>query len=849
MSDDDGDAWTAAAAAWDSGQRRRRATTAQRRPRPPTSASTAAAAAADPGTTGDAGDATVTHAADSDVDDCDAAFAAAAAAWTTTAPATAPHIPRVDAPAAPHPQRGTAVEAARPTATAAASAAAITPARAAAAARPPTTTPMTAASAAAACPARAAEAMRPTSTAAAPPAAVTPARAAAAARPTPTTAAATAAARPACAAEAARPTAMIPTASAGASRRVHAAVAARPPATRGAMTGVKRPRAAAASAEADATASDDATSTTSDSSSSEAEEDVDDAASVLSQYSTDCASCGRHVERHDDGTVCEARQCRRTLCTTCRPAPSPTSPPWWCRVHRPHDGRGAPAAGGGSVSRLVASGAGLSSSVEGAAPPSSADAAGGLSIADLPDVIGGQRSDAAAYGITRALRHVQGWRDDPELLSIMDDLADTIGFGPVTTATKGGSAVRRFREFVEWAPARLTRAAVTHDTIDVTLAAYVNARCGVARRSPWQPPRPQPPGVRGEVSAVIGLLRMADLIPADPKGTLPRTRRTLRKCGCCRKYDASPRAYTFAWELEAAWHWGVDKNDPTAVMVWCLCVTAVVLLLRPKYVRSVTPQELRAEGGVWRLRWQRDDKGRPVHRPPDAPELRWVPESGLPAEHPRLTAAGGTLIRRALSIASVAPPRAEGENPLFCRVEPVRRLDAAVPKGAVAKAWNPPGGGPPVPAYWWPRSPLSPRIIKRHLVRFLTPVVGSARAAKRVLSGCRGGGEMELREAGAPLPVRATIGWWRSRLLAAEGAIVTYEGASIEAMVEWTSRLGAMYLRVMAPGVFSTTPPPTPISRSVRSRQATAKVVRVVNRRMAAAAAHAAAGAAPAAAK
>lgn len=853
-SDDD---WTAAAAAW-TRRRRTETQTGRRRPRPPPSPSPTAAPAATGAGTGGTDDGTA--AVDGAVitgDDTD--FSAAAAAWGTRASA------------ATRASRGAAAAARRigtaPPPLASPRRRPTTTGRADAAAAAPNTFPAASAAPRAGARERPRRHPRPDG-AEAPSAGWTTRRTPATASATRDTADLTAAARTPCAASAEADGAGAAAPLAHARRRTTAAtaaeVAAAAPDTRDmASVGGRRaelagagaaaaapthrlattaPAAAASAADAptgmvaqrSATASavdEGATSGDTATTSSDDEEDSD-ATSVLSQYSTDCALCARHVARGEDGTVCDTRCCRRTVCTGCLPAPSADAPSWWCRVHR----RDAPAPrASGAVTQLAAGAGGGSAAASPPVPCGGADS-GDLRIVDLPDVIGGQRADAAAHGVARALRHVEGWKHDQDLMDIMDDLAETLAFGPKATATKGVSAVKRFREFVEWLPPRLSRARAVHDTIDITLAAYVNARCGVARNSPWDPPRPQPPSVRGEVAAVVGLLRLADLLPADPKGTIPRTRRTMRKCGCCQKHDASPRAYTFAWELEAAWRIGVDTADPTAVMVWCLCVTAIAFLLRPKYVRSLIPHELRPVRGVWELRWQRDDKGRPVARPPDAPALTWVPESGLPARHPRLTAAAGTMLRRALAIANTAPPRGATEGPMFCRVEVARRPGAAVPKGAVAKPWVPPGGGTPVPTYWWTGSQLSARIIKRHIVRFLTPVVGAARARHRVLSGFRGGGEMELRELGAPLPVRATIGWWKAKLLAAEGAIVTYEGASVEAMAEWTAKLGSTYLRVLAPGVF-TTRPPVNLSRSAGVRRSMTNLLHVVRRRMAAVAA------------
>ena len=155
--------------------------------------------------------------------------------------------------------------------------------------------------------------------------------------------------------------------------------------------------------------------------------------------------------------------------------------------------------------------------------------------------------------------------------------------------------------------------------------------------------------------------------------------------------------------------------------------------------------------------------------------------------------------------------------------------------------WRPPAPAgrkapDPIPVFWWPNTGLTSEVIKRHLVKFLTPIIGAKRARMRVLSGMRGGGEMELKLIGAPPEVRATIGWWKVRLLRAEGAIVTYDGCSVEAMGYWTRMLGDSYLRVLAPGVHTTTPP-TVTGRSVRSRQLQFRTVAACNARARAAAA------------
>jgi len=277
-----------------------------------------------------------------------------------------------------------------------------------------------------------------------------------------------------------------------------------------------------------------------------------------------------------------------------------------------------------------------------------------------------------------------------------------------------------------WIPRRLATAEADPAIIDVVLAMFVNARCGVARSSPWKPPRPGGPTVRGETAAIIGLLRLANLLPADPKGSVPRTRRALKKCGCCVKHDASPRAYTFAWELEAAWLRTVDRTDPREVAVWSCCSTALGFLLRPKYVLRVEPEEVRLlqPPDTWQLRWQRDDKARTAARPPGAPGLTQVPKDGLPARHPRLSASACRVMNVALRCMQVMRP-AEAKGPIFARVERLRNA-AATPKGAVRFEWRPPlpggGRGPPVPAAWWPGTKLSQDQVKRNMVRFLTPL-------------------------------------------------------------------------------------------------------------------------------
>ena len=374
------------------------------------------------------------------------------------------------------------------------------------------------------------------------------------------------------------------------------------------------PRAPRAADASDSDDSDDDGSSTSGSSDSDSD-------AGASQFSVDCERCSRHIRRFDDGARCESDRCRNTLCTTCQPAPA-AAPAWWCRVHDAERAAAARPAGPSPAAVEATAATASAEDVSGTMGPAP------RRVRDLPDCVDSQ-GRAAAKGVASALDALgPEWKNDPDLVGIADDLADTLAFSPATTSAKGVSAVRRFREFVNWLPPRLRDARATEAVVDFVLASFVNARCGVARGSPWTPPRPEPPSVRGETAAVIGLLRLAGVLPADPRGSLPRTRRTLRKCGCCVKHDASPRAYSFAWELEAAWELSVDRSDPREVCVWCCCATALGYLLRPKYVRNVEPHELRPDApGSSVLRWARDDKTRPAPRPPGAPALRQVPAS------------------------------------------------------------------------------------------------------------------------------------------------------------------------------------------------------------------------------
>jgi hypothetical protein len=510
----------------------------------------------------------------------------------------------------------------------------------------------------------------------------------------------------------------------------------------------------------------------------------------------------------------------------------PQPAPYACQQHIR---KLAPADAAAGLADVGAAGASTTT----AAPPTVA------LIRALPKVL----TDAARVGVTGALRLLGAWSRDSDLVDLVDDLVDTLNFGAASTATKNRSALRRLGEFVRAAPAALATAVAQHDAIDITLSSYVAARLRVHKRTlpppEWRPPHevPEPPSVKGEVSAIVGLCRLAALLPPDPRGTLPLTRRVMRKCGCFSKHAASPRAYTFAWELQTAWRAGhVPRNNPQAVAAfnWFMC--ALQFVLRPRYVRAaqyvnILPDAASAQ--AWRLDWVHGDKTRQPELTEEAAVALAAKAAGagsgrggasssrsrtaprhvaeimdnLPARHPRVTCSAGTLFDETLR--QWREFRGADPGPLFCRTE-VARQTAKVPPGARLLSWHAPDGTR-VPTYVWHASPISDRILKRWLVAILAPIVGADRARARVLSGLRGGSAMELEALGAPLSVRATLGWWVARLLHAEGALITYTGCSMEAMAQWTSRLGERRIRVLAPGVYRHVPEPT-YARSVRAR-------------------------------
>jgi hypothetical protein len=173
----------------------------------------------------------------------------------------------------------------------------------------------------------------------------------------------------------------------------------------------------------------------------------------------------------------------------------------------------------------------------------------------------------------------------------------------------------------------------------------------------------------------------------------------------------------------------------------------------------------------------------------------------------------------------LTPPRGQ-EHLLFPRVEAARK-PGKIPKGAVRHDWNPPGGGAPVAAFWWLNTAMTGDQWTKNMRAFLAPIIGGKQALSRIPSGLRGGGEMELVELGTSVRVRATVGWWRRQRLSAEGPMITYEGCSTEAMATETSFLGSVYIKVLAPGVY-TTIPPAPHMRSIRLRVASENIFRTV---------------------
>lgn len=578
---------------------------------------------------------------------------------------------------------------------------------------------------------------------------------------------------------------------------------------------------AAAAARHTASTSDAATaSSTSESSDDDDSDDSDD-----DRFSTECTNCNIHISRSDRGMSCDVFGCRATQCNQCLPEPTT----YLCRQHGDvlgaHRDREAGAAETAGAARVSVASAGAPAQLVQPRPPHTSPAA---LIRALPEVL----RAAAKTGVDTALRAVEGWSRDHDMCELVEDLVETLEFNPSTRA-KGSSAVTRLEEYLAVAPSPLRQALASASTIDILLSSFVTCRLRAGTRrahavpDQWKGrPIPDPVSVRGEVAATVGLLRLAALLPADPRGTLPITRRAMKKCGCLVRKEASPRGYTFLWEWIAAWEHGiVPRDNPQAIAVAALGVTAIHFLLRPIYVRSLAPREITPDGAGWLLRWAHGDKTRRRRAGGGAAAAATAAGAGsggasaaaacggssegagsstpamrgLPPSHPRLSAAEGSLLSTLLTAwRRMRGPDATGR--LFCRTERARQT-SKVPKGARLVQWQL-EEEEPVPTFIWPDSRMSERMIKTWMVRFLTPLIGKRRALRRVISGFRGGGEMEFVELGAPLNVRATVGWWVSRRISAEGALVTYEGSSVESMRTWSARLGSLPIIVLAPGVY-----------------------------------------------
>jgi len=615
-------------------------------------------------------------------------------------------------------------------------------------------------------------------------------------------------------------------------------------------TGCRSAAAAAASAAADGPSSEEPSEETTSSEGS-------DSSSQDDRYSTECTQCNVHIARSDPGGSCDVWGCRATKCAGCMPEPVA----YLCRQHQGAIAVGQPA---------EASRAGAAAAAGPAAVPSSGAAASRLVLVSaLPEVL----KQAARSGLEAALASVERWSHDPDFVALVEDLVETLSFGAVTTQAKNNSATRRLEEFLSIAPATLLSSVVTPGVAHVVLSSFVSARLRLGRQGTRLPPQwttkrssvPEPPSVKGEVGALAGLMRLAAVLPPDPRGTLPWTRRVMRKSGCYSKHASSPRAYTFVWELVLAWKRGlVPRDNPTAFASFALFLNAIQFLLRPIYARSVEPPMVTPDAGTpcaWRLDWTRGDKSRqPMltaavvaaqrkhqadaaaasatasgagaadargagQRPRQGRRREAAFFAGLPAKHPRVTGTQGRLFDATLRTWRAF--RGDRKGPLFCRVE-VARQTKKVPSGAALRQWPTPDGRL-VPCFVWEDKMLSERILKRWLVAFLMPIIGAKRARQRVLSGLRGGGAMELEALGTPLPVRATVGWWVARRLSAEGALITYVGCSMESMWKWTRRLGERRIRVLAPGVFryvTSTMPGRAVHSRVMARRRIAALMR-----------------------
>lgn len=536
--------------------------------------------------------------------------------------------------------------------------------------------------------------------------------------------------------------------------------------------------------------------------------------SASSAFSTVCVSCHARIARADPGACCDVRGCRVTRCHSCV-TPSKREDAYRCRQHA------------------------HASAEHPAAPPRATAPPTPCTVARLPRDL----ARAAVLGVEHSMRSLGDWRSDRDLCDIAHDLAETVGHMAASTKAKGATALRRLRELIRTLPSRLSNSIVNHDLLDIILADFVARRTRRARRAPipeeWQPPavQPQPQSVRNEVCSIIGLARVAGLLPSDPKGTIPHTRRTMRACGCMKRGGASPRHYTFLWELITAYRHGHATTDVSRFSVWCFAVTCIHFLLRPRYGRLVNDVELtHAQGDCYCLEFGRGDKTNQPALPPTAtaataaagaaagqvpvvshdPALAFssssssdddgvaetralLPPRGLPSAHPRVTGSAGPWLHAAQRQWREVRGGCGVNEPLFCRAEPARQT-TRVPVGARRARFR--GND----CYIWPATTLTPARIKKELVAMLAPVIGLPRAKLRTAAGLRGGGEMELAERGKAVAVRATIGWWVAKRIAREGQMVVYEGCSMESMHNATRDLGTTYIRVLAPGVYSTTP-------------------------------------------
>ena len=591
-------------------------------------------------------------------------------------------------------------------------------------------------------------------------------------------------------------------------------------------------------------ASDTGASGNAPSSSEGSESDASSGGNSL--FSTECLQCHRHIARGDGGFVCEIRGCRATRCPECA-GPAAADTEWWCRQHAPT---------AQPIAAVAASG------VEGApAAPTL------VLVRALPTTL----QDAARAGLERAAADLPaGWRADPDLGELLADVQDTLEWGASATRAKGRSAVRRLAEYLAVAPRALLDAVATARSVDILLAGFTSARCGTARRQAipegWRRDDLNAPqwrrSVGSEVAAIIGLLRLAKVLPADPRGTIPITRRVLRKCKCLSKLEASPRAYTFAWELRAAFACGSACRDARTFAVFSLLVTCLYFLLRPRYGKGARRRNLypaRTDGPQhYRFKWSSGDKTNQPGAPAAAAHAAGAARAAAgataagaagaassavaaaggatdtaaaaapgrasrsasrgPVTTTRLTCAAGDLLHVVLTEwAAVRQPERD-DGLMFCRTEVARSVSKA-PVGARLSSWR------GVPVWLWPRTPLSPGVVRTAMRGILAPIVPPRALQFRILAGLRGGGEMELVEQGASTRVRATLGWWRARRLTAEGAMITYEGTSSDSMYAATGKLGSTYIRVLAPGVYCTRPTPFP-ARSSRGRIAAARVAR-----------------------